>query len=268
MSNILTPEVFASIIDFTLLTPTTTRADVRKLCEEAKEISAGSVCVHPGRILEVASYLSELKFHPKVSAVVDFPFGLSFTYTKVEQAHRLLENGADELDMVANTGFLKEGATKKYQDDICAVAQEVKSQGGLLKVIIETCYLTREEKITAAQAVANVGRELQIPIFVKTSTGYGTPKEGPKGATVEDILLIREAVGPYSAENPIGIKASGGISDAETALKMIYAAGLLGPDGTPYTPARDLVRIGATSGKKIYEEFSQKWRAAREELVH
>ena len=251
LSKQLDALTLAKIIDHTILGATATKTDIRRICEEAKSFGAGSVCVNPYWVRTVADSLKDSETN--VCTVVGFPLGASAAKAK-ETAQALL-GGAQEIDMVANIGLLKEASISDYAADIRDVAREVKAAGGVLKVIIETCYLTNEQKSIAARTAAAVGLEVGVHTFVKTSTGFGTPPAGTaKGATIPDVVLLRTAVGPYS-ERHIGIKASGGIGDAKNALDMIIAAGGLNSDGKIYEPLRDVVRIGASAGVKIVNEY-------------
>lgn len=194
----------ASLIDHTLLKPEATEADIRKLHEEAIKFGFATICVNPCWVPFCVKL--SLKKKVKICTVVSFPLGSDRTSVKVVQAEQAMKDGADELDMVANIGYFKDGRFDLAGEDIAAV---VKAAGKVpVKVIIETCVLTDEEKIkaclTAKQAKA---------AFVKTSTG--THKEG---ARVEDVALMRKVVG---AE--MGVKASGGIRTLQQALDLVTA---------------------------------------------
>lgn len=249
----LDPKVLASTIDHTLLAPTATRADIKKLCNEALEIGAGSVCVQPYRVSEARAILEGTGV--AVCTVVGFPLGADIPFFKVLGASHAIDSGATEIDMVGNVGALKDGNLGSYQAEVAATARTVYGKGGLLKVIIETCYLTDREKAEAAVIVSEVGKEVGCQIFIKTSTGFGTPKQGPNGATYDDVALLRREAGSYGERNHVGVKASGGVRDAQTALRMIAAAGGLKEDGTIYSNLRDVVRIGTSSGVKIVDEY-------------
>lgn len=194
----------APFIDHTLLKPNATLDDIKKLCDEAKIYGFASVCVNPSYVSFAKELLKESKV--KVCTVVGFPLGATTTIVKVIEARDAIANGADEIDMVINIGALKSGNDSFVFDDIKAVREAAK--GKVLKVIIETAYLTKDEKIKACQLAKEAGAD-----FVKTSTGFA-----PSGATVEDVKLMREVVGPE-----IGVKASGGIRDYQTACEMIKA---------------------------------------------
>ena len=192
------------LIDHTLLKPEATKAQIEKLCGEAKEYDFKSVCVNPYYV----KYAKELLKGSDVlvCTVIGFPLGQNTTEIKVAETKDAIKNGADEIDMVINIGALK----SKDEDYVLNEIKEIRNacKGKTLKVIIETCLLTDEEKITACKLSKEAGAD-----FVKTSTGFST-----HGATVEDVKLMRETVG-----EDMGVKASGGIRDKETALKMVEA---------------------------------------------
>jgi deoxyribose-phosphate aldolase len=195
----------APLIDHTLLKPDATEAQVRKLCEEARQFSFASVCVNPAWVPLCARLLEGSPV--KVCTVIGFPLGATTPTTKAVEARDAIANGAHEIDMVINVGALKSGNDDLVRRDIEAVVQAAKGQA-LVKVILETALLSREEKIKACLLAKQAGAD-----FVKTSTGFG-----PGGATVEDIALMRETVGPT-----MGVKASGGIRDRATAEAMVAA---------------------------------------------
>ena len=191
-------------IDHTLLKPDATKEAITKLCSEAKEHSFASVCVNPTYVPLASKLLS--KTSVKVCTVIGFPLGANLLATKIcETKHALIE-GADEIDMVINIGRLKNNDNDYVEKEI----SEIKKICGkkVLKVIIETCLLTDEEKIRACTLAKNAGAD-----FVKTSTGFSTA-----GAKVEDIKLMRKTVGPE-----MGVKASGGVRTKADAQKMIEA---------------------------------------------
>jgi deoxyribose-phosphate aldolase len=193
-------------IDHTLLKPEATTEQIKKLCLEARENHFASVCVNPSYVWTCAH---ELKgSHVKVCTVVGFPLGATTSNTKALETKDVLNLGAQEVDMVINIGKLKSGDYKYVEDEIKALADICHQNKAILKVIIETCLLTKEEKIKACELSKNAGAD-----FVKTSTGFSTG-----GATIEDIELMRKTVGPH-----IGVKASGGIKDLKTAEAMINA---------------------------------------------
>lgn len=192
------------LIDHTLLKPEATKAQIEKLCSEAGKYDFKSVCVNPYYV----KYAKELLKGSDVlvCTVIGFPLGQNTTAIKVAETKDAIKNGADEIDMVINIGALK----SKDEDYVLNEIKEIKNacKGKTLKVIIETCLLTDEEKITACKLSKEAGAD-----FVKTSTGFST-----HGATVEDVKLMRKTVG-----EDMGVKASGGIRDRETALKMVEA---------------------------------------------
>lgn len=195
----------AKYIDHTILKPEATAEDVRKLCGEAKEYGFASVCVNACYAKLVSTELKGSDV--KTCVVVGFPLGAMTKAAKAFETTEAIENGANEIDMVINVGALK---TKDYgllKEDIEAVVNAAKGKA-IVKVIIETCLLNDEEKVKACEISKEAGAD-----FVKTSTGFSTG-----GATKEDIALMRKTVG----EN-LGVKASGGIRDYNTAMEMINA---------------------------------------------
>ena len=205
----------ASYIDHTLLKPIATKADILKLCEEAKQYHFASVCVNPCWVSLCAETLKGTGVN--VCTVIGFPLGANTSEIKAQEASLAIKQGASEVDMVINIGALKEGNTDCVYQDILAVRKA--SEGKILKVIIETSYLTDEEKKTVCKLAAKAGAD-----FVKTSTGFSS-----SGATAEDVKLMKEASG-------IKVKASGGVRTKEDALKMIEAGAS---------------RLGASAGIKI-----------------
>ncbi|MFA5625660.1 MAG: deoxyribose-phosphate aldolase [Bradymonadales bacterium] len=200
----VSPKDLATIIDHTYLKPEGDRKQIEKLCEEAKTHRFASVCVNSSMV-HLAKQLLEGSDVP-VCAVVGFPLGAGTTASKVFESQEAVRCGASEIDMVINVGALKSRDYGLVEYDIRRVVKGV--DGVLVKVIIETCLLTQEEKIIACALSKAAGAH-----FVKTSTGFSTG-----GATVEDIALMREIVGPE-----MGVKASGGIRNAETAIAMVKA---------------------------------------------
>lgn len=194
----------AQYIDHTLLKPTATKSQIRQLCEEAVKHQFYAVCVNGCYV----TYVSELlKQQPvKVAAVIGFPLGAMDTESKVFEAKKCVENGADEIDMVINVSLLKSGCYMKVADEIRLVKEAIGDK--TLKVILETCYLSPEEIIVASQMVVSGRAD-----FVKTSTGFGIG-----GAKLVDVLLMKEVVG-----NLAEIKASGGVRDYDTALNYVEA---------------------------------------------
>jgi deoxyribose-phosphate aldolase len=194
----------ARYIDHTLLKADAKAKDIEKLCAEAREHGFFSVCVNGSRV-QLAAHLLEGS-EVKVSCVVGFPLGASDIDTKRFEAEAAIDNGSHELDMVLNIGRLKEGDHRYVLRELRDIVEAADER--TVKVILETCLLTREEKILACHLVVDADAH-----FVKTSTGFSTG-----GATIDDVKLMREIVGPK-----FGIKASGGIRDTSTALAMIDA---------------------------------------------
>ena len=197
-------EEILSHVDHTLLKPEATPAQVEKLCAEAAENHFASVCVNPVYIPLAARLLKGTGV--KVCCVVGFPLGAIAPEQKAAEAASCAAMGAEELDMVIHVGAAKAGDWALVQRDIEGVVKA--AAGHTVKVIIETCLLTDEEKVKACEAAKAAGAH-----FVKTSTGFSTG-----GATTHDIALMRKTVGPE-----MGVKASGGIRDYETAMAMIEA---------------------------------------------
>ena len=211
----------ASYIDHTLLKPDATGEQIDKLCQEAREYGFASVCVNP---YYVARCVKNLKgTDVKVCTVVGFPLGATTAESKAFEALQAIASGAKEIDMVMNVCAMKSGHTKAIEQEIQALAAAVEDKA-ILKVIIETCLLTEEEKNQACRIARRCGAD-----FVKTSTGFGSG-----GATVEDVALMRKAVGAK-----LGVKASGGIRDYATAKAMIDAGA---------------TRIGASAGVEIVRQ--------------
>ena len=211
----------AKTIDHTLLKPDATRAQILKLCEEAKAYGFASVCVNPSRIALAAEALKGTDVTP--CCVVGFPLGAIPSESKAAETAVAVRNGAREVDMVINIGAAKDGDWALVESDIAAVKAAC-GDTAKLKVIIETCLLTDEEKVKACIAAKNANAD-----FVKTSTGFSKA-----GAKVEDVKLMRETVGP-----DMGVKAAGGIHNRAEAEAMIEAGA---------------TRIGASSGIAIVSE--------------
>jgi len=229
--NGINPSDLARRIDHTLLRPTATSAEFIKLFDEALKYGFWSVCVPPSR---VAMAVERLKGTPvKVCAVVGFPLGYSCAATKRGEARRAIAEGADEVDMVMNIGAFKGGELSTVRKEIGDISEACKARGRTLKVIIECCYLTDEEKVAAARMAERMGAD-----YVKTSTGFG-----PGGATAEDVALLHRSLAGAAK-----VKASGGISTLAKALEMIGA----GAD-----------RIGTSSGAAIMEGLPGSSRAPR-----
>ena len=195
----------AKLIDHTILKANTTKEDVMKVIEEAKEYKFASVCINPTWVKLAAEELAGHDVY--VCTVIGFPLGASTTETKAFETKDAIAKGATEVDMVINVGALKDGDNELVEKDIYEVVQAAKGKA-LVKVIIETCLLTDEEKVRACELSVKAGAD-----FVKTSTGFSTG-----GATAEDIALMRKTVGPN-----VGVKASGGVRTREDADKMVAA---------------------------------------------
>jgi deoxyribose-phosphate aldolase len=210
---------YASYIDHTLLKQDATGAQIKQLCLEAKQFQFASVCVQPHYVKLAANELKGT--HVKVCTVIGFPLGSNTTAIKVAETTLAIEQGAQEIDMVINISWLKDNHDQKIVEEINRIKQACGSN--LLKVILETCLLTVEEKIRACNLAKQAGAD-----FVKTSTGFSTG-----GATVEDIVLMRTTVGPN-----LGVKASGGIKSFTDLQAMIRAGA---------------TRIGTSSGVKLLE---------------
>lgn len=212
----------ARMIDHTTLKPEAALPDIEKLCNEGKAYGFFSICVNPVWVRYCVETLKGSGI--KVCTVSGFPLGANKKEIKIKEAENACQEGADEVDMVLNIGALKSGDWKSVEDEIRGIRKALGKEK-ILKVIIETCLLTQEEKIKAAGMVADCEAD-----FVKTSTGFSL-----KGATLEDVRLLKGVV-----KERIKVKASGGIRDYQTAIKMIQA----GAD-----------RIGTSSGVKIIHEM-------------
>ncbi|MCY7843137.1 Deoxyribose-phosphate aldolase [Bacillus licheniformis] len=208
----------ARMIDHTVLKPDTVKSEIETLCKEARVYGFASVCVNPCWVKLCAELLKDSEV--KVCTVIGFPLGATSSETKAFETKQAIADGAGEVDMVINIGALKDCDTGIVEHDIRAVTDAADGKA-LVKVIIETSLLTDEEKRQACELAVKAGAD-----FVKTSTGFSGG-----GATVRDIKLMRDAVGP-----DIGVKASGGVRDKESALAMIEAGA---------------TRIGASAGVSI-----------------
>ena len=214
---------YAGMIDHTLLKPEATKAQVKKLCEEAVEYGFHSVCVNSSFVYYCAELLKDSDV--KVCTVIGFPLGAMSTAGKAAEARAAVDDGADELDMVLHVGMIKSGDWEYVKQDIASVVEAAGGQA-LVKVILETCLLTDEEKEKACRICVETGAD-----FVKTSTGFSAG-----GATAEDVALMRKTVGDKA-----GVKASGGIRTLADVKVMTEA----GAD-----------RIGASAGVAIVEEYN------------
>lgn len=190
-------------VDHTQLKAVSTWEDIQKLCEEAIHYKTASVCIPPSYIKRVADAYGDAI---NICTVIGFPLGYMTTETKVFEAKDAIEKGANEIDMVINIGELKNGNYKEVKAEVKALKEAVGDH--ILKVIIETCYLTEEEKVMMCKIVTEAGAD-----YIKTSTGFGTG-----GATMEDILLFKKNIG----EN-VKMKAAGGVKSAEDLQNFIEA---------------------------------------------
>ncbi len=213
----------AGLIDHTLLKPEATEKDIQRICKEGKTYRFASVCVHPVYVRSAAARLKSTSV--SVCTVVGFPLGAHLRDVKILEARLAVEEGATEIDMVLNISHVKSRQWKHVEQEIRAVVELCRKYKVLVKVIIETSLLTREEKIESCRLICRAGAD-----FVKTSTGFG-----PGGATVEDVSLLNEVV----SGTGVKVKAAGGIRSYPQALEMIKA----GAD-----------RIGTSNGVGIVEE--------------
>ena len=212
----------ARLIDHTLLKPDATRQEIERLCAEAAQHGFATVCVNPAWVATCAGLLRGTSVG--VCSVVGFPLGATVADVKHFETHRVIFDGAREVDMVINIGALKSGDLRTVERDIEAVSTPCRAAGVTSKVIIEAAYLTDEEKVAACSLAKAAGAD-----FVKTSTGFG-----PSGATVADVALMRRVVG-----QEMGVKAAGGVRGLDD-LKAMVAAGAS--------------RVGASAGVKIVQE--------------
>ncbi len=226
-SALSSPAALAAVLDHTLLKPEATRAQVLTLCAEAAEYRFACAMVNPAWV-STAVHALEGTGVP-VGVVIGFPLGATLSSSKRDEAVRVLKLGAHDVDMVLNIGLLKSGEAADYEavkQDIRGVVELAHAQGAIVKVILETCLLTFEEKLRASELALSAGAD-----FLKTSTGFSTG-----GATVDDIQLLRGAAGIRA-----GVKASGGIRSLADARAMLYAGA---------------TRIGASASVKIIGELS------------
>ncbi len=210
---------FAKLIDHTLLSADTNEKEIIKLCQEAKQYGFASTVVNPAWVRLSAGLLRESEVN--VCTVIGFPLGANTPETKAFETKNAIENGAVEVDTVINIGALKDKNDLLVEEDIRSVVDAAKGKA-LVKVIIEACLLTNEEKIRACEISVKAGAD-----YVKTSTGFSL-----YGATVEDVAIMRKAVGPN-----IGVKASGGVRNLDDIMAMVDAGAS---------------RIGTSSGVKIF----------------
>ena len=207
-SNKPDPDNIMSYVDLTNLKTTATKEDIKELIERAAALKTASVCVQPCFVKDAVRY-SEGRV--PVCTVIGFPNGYQTTGTKVYEAKEACDNGASEIDMVINICFVKSGRYSEVYEEIRLIAEEVHAKGALLKVIIETCDLTEEEKVKVCKIVSDAKAD-----FIKTSTGFGSA-----GAKVEDIILMKNNIAPG-----VRIKAAGGIRTVESAKEMLEAGAI------------------------------------------
>ncbi|MEH7351953.1 deoxyribose-phosphate aldolase [Neobacillus drentensis] len=212
---------YTKLIDHTLLSADTKENEIINLCEEAKKYGFASVCVNPAWVSLSAKLLNDTDVN--VCTVIGFPLGASTPETKAFEAKNAIENGAVEIDTVINIGALKDKNDALVEEDIRAVVDAAKGKA-LVKVIIEACLLTDEEEVRACELSVKAGAD-----YVKTSTGFSL-----YGATVEDVVIMRNAVGPS-----VGVKASGGVRNIDDIKAMVDAGAS---------------RIGTSSAVKIFEK--------------
>lgn len=212
---------FAKYFDHTILKPEAKREDVIRICAEAKEYGFASVCINPYYVPLAKRELSGSDV--KVCTVIGFPLGANATSIKAVEATVAASEGAEEIDMVINVGMVKEGKYDKVEQEVAQVKDACR--GKLLKVILETCLLTKEEIFLASQACAKAGAD-----YVKTSTGFSKG-----GAKAEDVAIMAKAV-----EGKLGVKASGGIHTLEEAERMI---------------ANGATRLGCSASVDIMKEY-------------
>lgn len=210
-------------IDHTLLKADATEDKIKKLCKEAKKYDFMAVCINPTNINIAKEELKATNI--KICTVIGFPLGASTSETKVFEAENAIKKGADEIDMVLNIGAVKSKKYDRVLEDINGVVEEVHKKSKIIKVILETCLLDKDEIIKVLELIKVTGAD-----YVKTSTGFSTA-----GAKISDISLMRKILGPN-----MGIKASGGIRNLETAKKMIEAGAN---------------RLGVSAGVQIMEEY-------------
>ena len=215
---------FAKMIDHTILKPNATLNDVKKVCDETLKYGFAVAVIPPFYVKRIAEEYKDCK----IATVVGFPLGFQSLYVKKREAEEAVSNGASEIDMVMNISAFKTGNREYVLNEIAEIVDVVKGMGNIVvKVIIETGYLSDEEIIEASKIVANAGAD-----YVKSCTGFG-----PRGATVHDVRLMYNAV-----KGKIGVKAAGGIRHVEDAIAMVSAGAS---------------RIGTSSGVRIIEEYKK-----------
>lgn len=223
----ITPHDIAKMLDHSTLQPFLTEADIRRGCELALKYDCASVCARPCDVPILAEMLAGSDV--KVCTVIGFPHGSHETAIKVTEAQLALSQGCTELDMVINIGRMIAGDTVYVKNEIKLLADAAHQQGAILKVILETCYLTDEQKIECCKLAEEAGAD-----FVKTSTGYGS-----KGCTIDDLKLMRAAVSEH-----VQVKGSGGIRDLDTVLSA---------------RAVGAARCGVSATAKIMEEAEKRY---------
>jgi deoxyribose-phosphate aldolase len=218
----LTYEQIAKTIDHSLLRPELTEQDVTEGCELARRYDVASACVRPCDVALAARILAGSDV--QVGTVVGFPHGSATTATKVFEARHALDEGATELDMVTNIGWLRSGREDAVQQEIQAVVEAARGRA-LVKVILENAYLVEEQKVRGCQLAEAAGAD-----FVKTSTGFA-----PSGATLDDLRLMRRSVSPH-----VQVKAAGGVRSLDALLEVLGVG---------------VTRVGATQTAPILDEF-------------
>jgi deoxyribose-phosphate aldolase len=229
-ADLKNPQRIAALIDHTLLKPEATQQDITRVCEEARQYQFASVCINPCWVTLAAELLDGSPV--RVCTVIGFPLGANDQRTKISEADLALTQGAKEIDMVQNIGALRSRDYHLVQKEIGDLADIAHSYGGFLKVILEICLLSDEEKVTACRLAQQSGAD-----FVKTATGFSAG-----GATVADVELMRRTVGPL-----MGVKASGGIRTLDHLRQMVVAGAN---------------RIGASAGVSIIRELEARSASA------
>jgi deoxyribose-phosphate aldolase len=219
------PQKAAEIIDHTLLKPDATTQQINQLCTEAREYGFASVCINPIHVSKAVDLLSDSPV--KVGTVVGFPLGAVSFEDKIREAQKAIDDGATEVDMVINIGAVKEGDDSLVEKEIAGVVSTSHKRGVLCKVIIEAGLLEDDEKVRVSLLAKKAGAD-----YVKTSTGFTAG-----GATIEDVKLMRETVGPH-----MGVKAAGGIRDYSRLIDMVSAGAN---------------RIGTSASVFIMQEISE-----------
>lgn len=222
-SETITKQELCKLFDHTNLKPFASRKDFERLCQEARELNCAMVAINSAPVSLCKELLKDTDIH--VGAAISFPLGQTTIETKVFETKNAIAHGADEIDYVINIGELKNGNLDYVEREMKEIAQVCREHGVLVKVIFETCYLTKEE----IKALSLIARRVK-PDFIKTSTGFG-----PAGADPEDVGLMKETVGPE-----VKVKAAGGIRSWADCKAMIDAGA---------------ERIGTSSSLKILEEF-------------